>query len=55
MVNVGDRVQIVAGKVSVFDVLEIDGDRALVRSAQESARKYPFRTIATSLGPTVET
>ncbi|AVH20309.1 hypothetical protein C5B73_01320 [Nocardia cyriacigeorgica] len=40
--------------VSVFEVLDIDGEHALVQSVQEAPGKYPFRTIASYLVPAEE-
>jgi hypothetical protein len=37
MVSIGDRVLLVAGGVSVFTVVEIDGDHAIVESVQTDA------------------
>ncbi|WP_181062523.1 hypothetical protein [Nocardia cyriacigeorgica] len=54
MANVGDRVYLVAGGVSVFEVLDIDGEHALVQSVQEAPGKYPFRTIVSYLVPAEE-
>jgi hypothetical protein len=52
MVNVGDRVLLVAGGVSVFEVREIDGDHALVESTEtDSPGCYPFPTRVADLVP----
>ncbi|MGW4774183.1 hypothetical protein ACWEO2_39845 [Nocardia sp. NPDC004278] len=43
MVNVGDRVLLVAGGVSVFQVLEVEADHAIVESVEsDSPGRYPF-------------
>ncbi|WP_433759542.1 hypothetical protein [Nocardia sp. CA-135398] len=52
MVNVGDRVLLAAGGVSKFEVLELDGDRAIVESVEKAAPgTYPFSTEAALLVP----
>ncbi|CAM4486744.1 hypothetical protein NONI108955_34270 [Nocardia ninae] len=51
MVDVGDRV-LVAGGASVFEVLEIDGEHALVESIQADAPgRYPFPARVSELVP----
>ncbi|WP_051182734.1 hypothetical protein [Nocardia vinacea] len=43
MVSIGDRVLLVAGGVSVFTVVELDGDHAVVESIQADAPgRYRF-------------
>lgn len=43
--NVGDRVLLVSGGVSVFEILELHGDQALVEAIQADAPgRYPFET-----------
>ncbi|MGW4125785.1 hypothetical protein [Nocardia sp. NPDC004711] len=50
MVNVGDRVLLVAGGQSVFEVREIDGDHAIVESAEiDAPGRYPFPARQASL------
>ncbi|MGV9668404.1 hypothetical protein [Nocardia niigatensis] len=52
MVNVGDRVLLVAGGASVFEVREIDGDTALVESIEtEAPGRYPFPARLAGLVP----
>ncbi|MFF0613830.1 hypothetical protein ACFYUD_34720 [Nocardia tengchongensis] len=52
MVNVGDRVLLVAGGQSVFEVREIDGDHAVVESADADAPgRYPFPARLAHLVP----
>ncbi|MFR9773846.1 hypothetical protein [Nocardia sp. SC052] len=54
MVQVGDRVLLVANGVSVFEVLELDEEGyALVESVlEDSPGRYPFTVRADSLVPT---
>ncbi|MEU4841706.1 hypothetical protein [Nocardia testacea] len=50
--KVGDRVLLVAGGQSVFEVLEVDGDRAVVESVQVDAPgRYPFSAPLSALVP----
>ncbi|WP_433734874.1 hypothetical protein ACQP0C_41865 (plasmid) [Nocardia sp. CA-129566] len=52
MVNVGDKVLLVVGGVSVFEVLEMDGDRAVVESVEKNAPGcFPFSTEVAILVP----
>ncbi|WP_433598846.1 hypothetical protein ACQPXH_24540 [Nocardia sp. CA-135953] len=52
MVNIGDRVLLATGGVSEFEVLELDGDRAVVESVNKAAPgRYPFSTEAALLVP----
>ncbi|WP_433521659.1 hypothetical protein ACQPZ2_30760 [Nocardia pseudovaccinii] len=52
MVNVGDKVLLAAGGVSVFEVLEVDGDYAIVESVEKNAPGcYPFSTEVAILVP----
>ncbi|WP_329405860.1 hypothetical protein OG563_29700 [Nocardia vinacea] len=52
MVNIGDRVLLAAGGVSQFEVLELDGNRAVVESVDKTAPGcYPFSTEAALLVP----
>ncbi|BDT96941.1 hypothetical protein IFM12275_69170 (plasmid) [Nocardia sputorum] len=56
MVQVGDRVLLVANGVSVFEVLELDEEGyALVESVlEDSPGRYPFSVRADSLVPVPE-
>lgn len=47
--KVGDRVKLVRGGVSVFVILEIDGDHAIVESLVDAPGKYPFQRPLASL------
>ncbi|WP_327098974.1 hypothetical protein OIE68_09380 [Nocardia vinacea] len=50
MVSIGDHVLLVAGGVSVFTVIEIDGDHAIVESTQvDSPGRYLFRVPVAEL------
>lgn len=40
--NPGDRVLLVAGGRSVFEIVEIQDDRAIVRPVQDAPGAYPF-------------
>lgn len=52
MVSVGDRVLLVAGGVSVFEVLELDSNSAVVESVEKSAPGcFRFRTEVAALVP----
>ncbi|WP_331757749.1 hypothetical protein [Nocardia sp. NBC_01388] len=52
MINVGDQVFLVVGGQSVFVVREIDGDHAIVESAEaDSPGRYPFPARAADLVP----
>jgi hypothetical protein len=52
MVNVGDRVLLAPGGVSVFQVLEVEGETALVESVEVDAPgRYPFPAKVVSLIP----
>ncbi|WP_406238439.1 hypothetical protein [Nocardia sp. NBC_01009] len=52
MVNVGEHVLLAPGGVSVFQVLEIDGETALVESVEVDAPgPYPFPAKVSSLIP----
>jgi hypothetical protein len=53
MVQVGDKVLLVANGVSVFEVLELDEEGyALVESVlEDSPGRYPFSVRAASLVP----
>ncbi|WP_280357501.1 hypothetical protein [Nocardia otitidiscaviarum] len=52
MVNVGDQVLLVTGGHSVFKVIEIDGDQAIVESVDTDAPgRYPFPARVASLVP----
>ncbi|MEU2040436.1 hypothetical protein [Nocardia niwae] len=52
MVQVGDKVLLVAGGVSVFEVLEFeDEDHAVVQAVLDSPGSYPFSVRADSLVP----
>jgi hypothetical protein len=43
MVHVGDRVRLVAGGISVFEVLELkDDEHAIVQAVLEAPGRYPF-------------
>ncbi|MEU5763971.1 hypothetical protein [Nocardia sp. NPDC047648] len=43
MVQVGDRVLLVAGGVSVFEILEFEDDEhAIVQAVLEAPGRYPF-------------
>ena len=50
MVSIGDRVLLAAAGVSTFEVLELDGDHAIVESTQVDAPdRYPFRVPVAEL------
>ncbi|MGY4100519.1 hypothetical protein ACW2Q0_13335 [Nocardia sp. R16R-3T] len=50
--NVGDRALLAAGGVSKFEVLELDGDRAVVESVDRTAPgHYSFSIEAALLVP----
>ncbi|MFI1919371.1 hypothetical protein [Nocardia sp. NPDC020380] len=52
MVSVGDRVLLVAGGQSVFEVREMDGDHAIVESAEvDTPGRYPFPARVANLVP----
>ncbi|MEV6562952.1 hypothetical protein AB0M22_45045 [Nocardia sp. NPDC051756] len=42
MANEGDRVRIGTGGVSVFTVVEIEGDRAVVESVEDAPGRYQW-------------
>ncbi|WP_146251444.1 hypothetical protein [Nocardia tenerifensis] len=49
MVNMGDQVLLVAGGISVFQVVEVEGDHALVAPIQADAPggySFPARVAA---------
>ncbi|MFQ6329675.1 hypothetical protein ACLMAL_26550 [Nocardia sp. CWNU-33] len=49
MVKVGDQVLLVAGGVSVFRVVEIEGDDAVVESAQDAPGRYRWSARVSEL------
>ncbi|MGY1965523.1 hypothetical protein [Nocardia abscessus] len=52
MVQVGDKVLLVAGGVSVFEVLEFeDEDHAVVQAVLDSPGSYPFSVRTDTLVP----
>ncbi|CAM4521202.1 hypothetical protein NONI108955_41855 [Nocardia ninae] len=51
VVNVGDRVRIGVSGVSVFTVVEIEGDRAVVESIEDVPGRYPWSARVADLVP----
>jgi hypothetical protein len=47
--KVGDRVQVKASPVSVFKVLEVNGDEVVVIAEGDSPFRYPWACRATEL------
>ncbi|WP_169332757.1 hypothetical protein [Nocardia araoensis] len=55
MVQVGDRVLLVAGGVSVFEVLELEDDEhAIVQAVLEAPGRYPFSVRNETLVPATQ-
>lgn len=52
VVNVGDQVRIGTSGVSVFTVVEIEGDRAVVESVDDAPGRYPWTARVADLVPT---
>ncbi|WP_378733292.1 hypothetical protein [Nocardia brasiliensis] len=51
MANVGDHVRIGTSGVSVFTVVEIEGDRAVVESVEDVPGRYPWTVRVADLVP----
>ncbi|WP_306355809.1 MULTISPECIES: hypothetical protein [unclassified Nocardia] len=52
VVAVGDRVRLLAGGVSVFEVVEVrDDGTTLVQAAEDAPGRYPFPTPTVHLVP----
>ncbi|MEV6071841.1 hypothetical protein AB0L82_35330 [Nocardia sp. NPDC052001] len=51
MTSVGDRVLLVVGGVSIFEVLDIAGDTATVQSVADVPGRYPFPARVSALVP----
>ncbi|MFB8001529.1 hypothetical protein [Nocardia sp. NPDC056000] len=51
MVNVGDRVLLVVGGVSIFEVLDVAGEIATVQSIDDVPGRYPFPARVSALIP----
>ncbi|WP_330185997.1 hypothetical protein OHB26_39520 (plasmid) [Nocardia sp. NBC_01503] len=51
MVNVGDRVLLMVGGVSIFEVLDSDGETATVQSVDDAPGRYPFPSRVSALVP----
>lgn len=54
MVSEGEHVLLVAGGVSVFRVVEVDGDRAVVEPVEETPGGYRFPTPIAQLVPVTQ-
>ncbi|GAA1651883.1 hypothetical protein [Nocardia ninae] len=51
MVNEGDRVRIGTSGVSVFTVVDIEDDRAVVESVEDAPGRYPWTVRVADLVP----